>query len=359
MKNINNIIRKELQNFAPYSSARTEAKSGNIWLNANESGSAQSYASQFNDLNRYPSQQPNELVNELANFYDSRSNQLLITRGSDEAIDLLFRLCCTPQQDKVIVCNPTFGMYEIGAKLQGVEVINIPLITDNYELNLPAIKSSLSAQVKLLFLCSPNNPIGNILKKEDITELCTATMGKSLVVVDEAYIEFASVESLISKIDEYPNLVVLRTLSKAFGLAGIRVGCLIASYEITASAKKILPPYPLPTPCIAIALSKLDSNNVSKMLDRVEKIKKARESMKKKLSKLAIVKKIWRSEANFLLIEFMQNIKDKLIESGIVIRDMQTKLNKKNIYRVTIGLAEENSQFIKLIESIEVSYENM
>lgn len=359
MNNIIKIIREDLQNFSPYSSARAEASNGQVWLNANESPWSESYRTQLNELNRYPQQQPSELLDALSNFYNISQDQLVVTRGSDEAIDLLFRLFCTPQQDKIITCNPTFGMYEVCANLQTIEVINVSLIGNDFQLNLKEIKSHLSDNVKLIFLCSPNNPTGNLIKEHDITDLCETTKEKCLIVVDEAYIEFSNIQSLTNNVNQYENLVVLRTLSKAFGLAGIRIGCLIGSREIVNWIKKILPPYPLPLPSIEIAISKLDKKNIYKVLDRIERIKKEREILTSALKNMPITKTVWPSEANFLLVELECNIDKKLASRGIVIRNMENKLNTKNVYRISIGLPEENYSLINFLQSIEVQHEKI
>ncbi|HKY69566.1 MAG TPA: histidinol-phosphate transaminase [Gammaproteobacteria bacterium] len=354
MSNIISIIREELKNFSPYSSARNEASGGQIWLNANESPWRENQDAHFEDLNRYPEQQPRELLEALAGFYKISQDELVVTRGSDEGIDLLFRLFCRSGKDKVIICNPTFGMYEVAARLQGIEIIQVPLVGKEFQLNKIEILANLKDNVKLVFLCSPNNPTGTLLNTSDIIELCEATKRQCIIVVDEAYIEFSTQESLSRKINQYNNLVVLRTLSKAFGLAGIRMGCLIANQEITKWVRKILPPYPLPNPSIEIALKKLEPNNIIQMLDRIKTIQVERAILQSRLENLSIIKSVWPSEANFFLIELVRNIDNDLAASGIVLRNMGKRLNLKNVYRISIGTPEENNTLITFLQFIQI-----
>ena len=354
VSNIISIIREELKNFSPYSSARNEASGGQIWLNANESPWRENQDAHFEDLNRYPEQQPRELLEALAGFYKISQDELVVTRGSDEGIDLLFRLFCRSGKDKVIICNPTFGMYEVAARLQGIEIIQVPLVGKEFQLNKIEILANLKDNVKLVFLCSPNNPTGTLLNTSDIIELCEATKRQCIIVVDEAYIEFSTQESLSRKINQYNNLVVLRTLSKAFGLAGIRMGCLIANQEITKWVRKILPPYPLPNPSIEIALKKLEPNNIIQMLDRIKTIQVERAILQSRLENLSIIKSVWPSEANFFLIELVRNIDNDLAASGIVLRNMGKRLNLKNVYRISIGTPEENNTLITFLQFIQI-----
>lgn len=348
---MNKFIRAELNNFSPYSSARKESRLGGISLHANESPWDVGFANAFSQLNRYPDQQPRDLLEKLAEFYQIRVDQLAVTRGSDEAIDLLIRLCCTPGKDKIITCSPTFGMYEVSAKLQGIQVIDVPLIADDFTPDFGRIKSAVDDSTSIIFLCSPNNPTGNQFNEYDLLALCEAVKDKCLLVIDEAYIEYANQGSLAKYINEHENLVILRTLSKAFGLAALRIGCLLSNACLVEWIKTILPPYPLPTPSVEIALARFDLDDV---LTKVSVIKDERRRMLGELSVLPIVKKVWPSQANFLLLVFSKDIEKRLSDAGFVLRDMTNKMNIQHAYRLSIGKPEENTKLLNLLK--EVSY---
>lgn len=358
------IIREDLKNFTSYSSARSESametSTGRIWLNANESPWSEASEITTKNINRYPEQQPAKLINVLSSFYQVKKDQLVITRGSDEAIDLLIRLCCEQGRDQIITCSPTFGMYEVYGKLQGVEVIDVPLTTNDFQCDLNKLKERLdeNSNIKIIFLCSPNNPTGNLLNQNDIFSLCKATQNRCLIVVDEAYIEYASKESLSKYIGCYNNLIILRTLSKAFGLAGARVGALIGNNSFIECIKKIVPPYPLPTPSIEIALEELKSSAIENVFNKILIIQKERDRVTAELESLPIVKSIWPSEANFLLIRFRPDIAPLLNSAKITIRNMESKFKVKNIFRITIGTFDENSTLINSLKQIACFQKN-
>ena len=351
MCNISKLIREDLQHFSGYLSARKEATKGEIWLNANESPWEENTLVEFEDLNRYPQQQPDTLLTLLSNFYQVDPAQLVMTRGSNEAIDILIRLFCTAGKDAIITFSPTFDMYKICAELQNVRVIDVPLI--NFQLNLEKIASHLTNNIKLIFICSPNNPTGNIINPLDIAYLCKITKHKCLVIIDEAYIEYANSESLSHIIKNTENLVILRTLSKALGLAAVRIGCLIANSNITESVRKVLPPYPLPQPCIDIAAKKFSDDQMHVVKERIKIIKTQRGLLQNALESISIVNTVWPSETNFLLVQFKLDLSNQLEHYGIVIRDMKSKLNKKYIYRISIGKPEENNKLLKILKIIE------
>jgi histidinol-phosphate aminotransferase len=349
MNNLQHLIRADLQHFQPYSSARDEAKQGKIWLNANESPWEDE---QFTPLkiNRYPEKQPQHLLSSLAELYGVEATQLAMLRGSDEAIDLLLRLFCAAGEDAILTAPPTFGMYAVYAKLQGAQIIEIPLLpTNDFQLDIKNIMENWRPRVKLIFLCSPNNPTGNLLQTEAIFALCQHFSGKSLVIVDEAYIEFSNAPSLAKQIDQYENLVILRTLSKAYGLAGARCGLLIANSFIINWIKAIMAPYPLPAFTIHAVTQML--SRLPKLQQQLAKIKSERARLAQQLAKFPFVKKIWPSEANFLLLETENSraIMQACLAAGIVLRDMHEKLFLQNCVRVTVGTPEENSQLLDFL----------
>lgn len=347
------LIRPDLQNFTPYSSARDEAKHGKIWLNANESP--------WNDqadiaLNRYPKKQPRELFEQLAFVYNVAAEQILLSRGSDEAIDLLIRLFCRAEKDAVMISSPTFGMYKVCAQLQAAKVIDCPLEKRaEFDLDIEKIINTWTSEVKIIFICSPNNPTGNLINKTDILRLCEVFQGKSLIVVDEAYIEFADTESLSSDIARYDNLVILRTFSKAFGLAAARCGLVLAQGEIIQYLSAIMPPYPLSTLTTQAVAAAIMPSNFQKILERVQCIKQQRDKLSEALSKLPFIRKVWPSQANFLLVEVedADQLMDVCKRNEIILRNMNDKSNLENCVRITIGSPEENVQLVMVMQQMQ------
>lgn len=340
------LARPEIVAMSAYRSARSEKVQGNIWLDANENPWDHS------PYNRYPEPQPYLLAFYLSQLYDVKSNQLLITRGSDEGIDLLVRLFCAAGKDQIMICPPTYGMYRVAATIQGASVVEVPLLKEqNFSLNLPKILESWEPNVKLVFLCSPNNPTGNLLSTSDILSLCKKMDGKSIVVVDEAYIEFSSNDSLAKYLKDYSNLVVLRTLSKAYGLAGIRCGVTIANENIIELLKKIIAPYPIPKPIIKIALEFLNSDVFK---NQIKIIQQERSRLFNFLSELSFVKKIWESESNFLIFEASDSriVLEACLKKGIVLRDRSSEYNLSNCIRVTIGSPTENTLLMEALRDV-------
>lgn len=351
MNSITNLIRPDLREFDAYSSARDEANQGKIWLNANESP----YPFEVQDgliVNRYPEKQPRKLIEQLATIYNVGRDQMVLSRGSDEVIDLLTRLFCTAGKDAIITCPPTFGMYSISGKLQAARVIEIPLLQkDNYQLDVESILSYRDTEVKIIFLCSPNNPTGNIFKREDILNLCKQYTNKSIVVVDEAYIEFSEASSLANDINQYENLVILRTFSKAYGLAGARCGLLLAQKEIIRWIKKIIAPYPLSSLSIQLIYQTVTTDRFRQIQQQIFCIKSERKRLFNELKLIPCIKKVWPSEANFILVD-VSDVKKVMLETakqGIILRDMSNKMFLEQAVRMTIGLPDENN---KLIDSL-------
>lgn len=343
-----NIVRPDLLKFNSYSSARDEAKSGRVWLNANESP--------FNThVNRYPEKQSKILVNKIAELYGIQSNQLIISRGSDEVIDLLVRLCCTAGEDSILICPPTYGMYGVSARLQNAEIIQIPLLkNNNFQLDMENILNQKNKNIKIIFLCSPNNPTGNLLKKEDVFLLCESFKNKSLVVVDEAYIDYADTQSLSEYINTYKNLVILRTFSKAYGLAGVRIGFLLANQEIINWLLRIIAPYPLSAVVTEYVLHKLTAERLAEISHQITLIKSERSKLLSAIGKMGWVKKIWPSEANYLLIETQdaKKIMDVCSDNGIIIREMFDKPGLENAIRISVGLPNENDELLGILQEI-------
>jgi histidinol-phosphate aminotransferase len=342
---MNNIIRRDLLNFSGYSSARMEAQTGTLWLDANESPWE-------TELNRYPEPQPRELLARCAEFYEVQPENILLTRGSDEAIDLLVRLCCEPGHDNILICPPTYGMYTVAASLQGAGCISMPLLAYNgFAYDIPGIVKASTDNVKLLFLCSPNNPTGNVVDEKQLMDLAETINPNVLIVIDEAYIEFSSAKSAVRLVTMYPNLVILRTFSKAFGLAGARCGALITNPSLIQCIRKVSAPYPLPSPTIRAVNQALSANNLREVMGRISLIKQNRERLADFLKQCAWVSKVYPSEANYLLVECKngQVIYDSCLAAGIVLRNMGSKLNLVNCLRITIGTNEQMNTLMTLL----------
>lgn len=341
MFDIKSITRKNILNMQAYSSARDEFKGkATVWLDANENPNA-------SNLNRYPDPLQLELKKEISVLKKVAINQIFIGNGSDEAIDLLFRAFCEPRKNKATIFTPTYGMYKVTAAINNVELVEIPL-TKDFELPSQQTITSKTEEGGLLFICSPNNPTGNSIELARVKEV--AKNFKGLVVVDEAYIDFSFSKSAISLLAEIPNLVVLQTFSKAYGLAGARVGMAFANPEIIAVLNKIKPPYNINTLSIKAALEVI-SNKVI-VQEQIDKIIAERKRLRIALSNLQSVKKIFPSDANFLLVEFKdaQLIFKQLIANGIVVRNRTSQI--KNCLRISIGTADENQKLINVLKEI-------
>jgi histidinol-phosphate aminotransferase len=343
------LARPELLALRPYSSARMEAGHAAVMLNANESPYAP-FASDTLDLNRYPDPQPAALLERLAQAYEVDVQQLFVGRGSDEAIDLLVRAFCRAGRDSVLITPPTFGMYAVAAGIQGADVVAVPLkADDNFELDADALLAAADRHpVKLVFVCTPNNPTGGSVPAERIRGLAKALAGRALVVVDEAYAEFADSPSLAANLVEFPNLVVLRTLSKAYGLAGARLGVLIASSEIIGLIRRIMAPYPVPTPCLAAALAAFAPEASVARGEHLAATRAERARLAAALSAHPGVRHVWPSDANFVAfrVDDANAAWRQLLGRGVIVRDVSHYLGLANCLRVSVGTPVENEGFL-------------
>lgn len=345
--NINNIIRPNVKAMKAYSSARDEFQEindGFVFLDANENP--------FNNgLNRYPDPLQRNVKSILSKIKDFPANQILLGNGSDEVLDLLIRAFCEPNQDNVIAISPSYGMYSVLANLNAVEYRKSLLNIESFQPNIEDIFSKVDENTKMIFLCSPNNPTGEIIKREAILEIVNRFNG--LVIIDEAYIDFATEPSWIKEIKNYPNVIVTQTLSKAVGLAGIRLGILYASQEIVAVLNKIKPPY---------NINQLTQLKVIEILSDYEKVVAAintiiqqKEVLEQALTEVSFVEKIYPSDANFILIK-VDNANERynqLVEKGIVIRNRNNDDLCKNCLRITVGTEDENGKLIEMMKKLE------
>jgi histidinol-phosphate aminotransferase len=318
-------------------------------LHANELPWRASGDNTFAGLNRYPEPQPRELVDRLASLYDVPANSVLVGRGSDEAIDLLTRGFCRAGQDAVIVCPPTFGMYAVAARIQGADVIRVPLHADrDFALDEQALLESCTDRVKLVFLCSPNNPTGNLLNESAVLRVAEALTGRALLIVDEAYVEFAGVPSLARYLTKLPHLVVLRTLSKAHAMAGARCGVLVAAPEIVALLRKVIPPYALTQLTIETVLNLLEAPQLAVMRARIETVRAERERLAKALLSSSLATRVWPSAANFILVDFKDPgaAFQRACSAGLLVRDVRTQPGLGHALRISVGTPEQNSRLI-------------
>ena len=301
-------------------------------------------------LNRYPEPQPRALVAALAELYGVAPAALLVGRGSDEAIDLLTRAFCRAGTDAVLVCPPTFGMYSVSARIQGAEVLQAPLrAADGFAVDEQAVLDRCAAAVKLVFLCSPNNPTGNLLEEAAILRLARRLAGRALLVIDEAYIEFAARPSLARLVAEQPNLAILRTLSKAYGLAGARCGALIADPEIIALLRKIIPPYAIPALTLEAVLERLGPEARAQARAGLEVLLAERRRLSQSLPRLARVTRVWPSDANFVLAEFADAgaALARAREARLLVRDARGYPGLGRALRVTVGTPEQNGRLLE------------
>jgi histidinol-phosphate aminotransferase len=299
-------------------------------------------------LNRYPEPHPHVLAQRLAVLYGVTERQLLPGRGSDESIDLLVRGFCRAGIDNVIICPPTFGMYAVAARIQGAEVRDVPLLrTQGFALDTAGVLAACDSNTRIVFLCSPNNPTGNAMAPAAIEQLLVALTDRALVVVDEAYIEFSGDASLTQVLGRFPNLVVLRTLSKAYGLAGARVGSLIAAPEIVALLAKVIPPYSIPQLTIEAVLATLGEVQLAIQRERVGQVCAERERLRAALALCQPVQKIWPSVANFLLVDFAapDAVLAAAREAKLLIRDMRSVAPTS--LRISVGTPEQNDRLIR------------
>ncbi|QWT22421.1 histidinol-phosphate transaminase [Bacillus sp. NP157] len=345
------LARPDIRAITPYSSARMEASGGTVLLNANESARPPSIPG-GDGLNRYPDPQPTALVEGLAELYDTAPDRVLVTRGSDEAIDLLTRAFCRAGQDAVLVSPPTFGMYAVCARIQGAAVIEAPLEADG-SLDADKLLAAVTPETRLVYVCSPNNPTGNLVTLDTLESLAAALQDRALLIVDEAYAEFAGTPSATRLIDQYDNVGVLRTLSKAWSLAGARVGSLVARPEVIGLLRRIIPPYPLPSPCVDAALAALAYEGRRVQRHHVHELLNERARMSGALAQLPGVREVLPSHANFLAVRFDDAgaAYKRLLAAGVVVRDITKYPGLGDALRITIGTGNENDRVLAVLRS--------
>ena len=350
---VGKLICENLKALKPYESARRIFAGGDsdseTWLNANESPFANDFSVETEHFNRYPDCQPKSVLVPYAKYAGVQANQLLISRGADEGIELLIRTFCTPGKDSILICPPTYGMYAISAETCNVGIERVPLNAD-FSLDLPAIEA-YQGTVNLVFICSPNNPTGTSIGKAQLKQVLEHFADTALVVVDEAYIEFDANNTWATELATYPNLVILRTLSKAFALAGLRCGFTIANSDVIHSILKVIAPYPVPEPVAQIAAQALSSKGLKQMSDQVVYLQQQKRWVKQQLSQLPELELVGDDKANFILFRHPQKqaLMDFLVANSVLIRDQSKQVSLDNCLRITLGTQQQNEKLLALM----------
>lgn len=360
---VNKLVNQNLKALKPYESARRIFAGGDsdseIWLNANESPFANDFSIDTAHFNRYPDCQPPSVIGPYADYAGVSEQQIITTRGADEGIELLIRTFCTPGQDNILICPPTYGMYAISAETCNVGIKKAPLNPD-FSLDVSAIKE-FQGEVNLVFICSPNNPTGTSVAKEQLVEVLEHFAESALVVVDEAYIEFDADNTWASELAQYQNLVVLRTLSKAFALAGLRCGFTLANEPVIQSLMKVIAPYPVPEPVAQIASQALSSKGLAQMTEQVDYLQQQKQWVKQQLSALPNIELVGDDKANFILFRCSQKqaLMDYLVANSVLIRDQSKQVNLDNCLRITLGNQQQNEKLLALMASFFKQQENV
>jgi histidinol-phosphate aminotransferase len=348
MMNIEDLVRPNIRRLKPYRSARHDFMSG-ILLDANENAFGSAVDVDGLSLNRYPDPYQRELRAALAKLNDVSSEHVFAGVGSDEVIDLLIRIFCEPRADSIVVLEPTYGVYRVAADVNNVRVASC-LLSDDFQIDIDATRRNLEDSTKIIFCCSPNNPTGNLLRRDDILALCQFT--KAIVVVDEAYADFAKSPSLAADVAANPNLVILRTLSKAWGLAAIRIGYAVANPLIISYLLKVKAPY---------SINILSSTEALRALENKEYVRRVvtstiaeRERLRLVLGTLPLVQRVFPSDANFLLVRFKnaRAVYEALAQRGIIVRDRSTEPKLNECLRISVGTQEQNDALLKVLKEL-------
>lgn len=349
MFSLESLVRENIKNLKPYSSARDEfSGEAKVFLDANENSLGSPLHKWYN---RYPDPHQKQLKNVIAEIKKVEARKIFLGNGSDECIDLLYRSFCNPGKDNIIICPPTYGMYEVSANINDVEIRYAPLL-DDFQLNLAHLETLTDQYTKIIWLCSPNNPTGNSLHRTDIEMVLNNFSG--LVVIDEAYINFSRQKSFIQELEEYPNLVVLQTFSKAWGLAGLRLGMAFASEEIVEILDRVKPPYNINQATQELALKALEE--VGQVNDMIREIVDMRNALANVFIQMPGVQQMYNSDANFILVKIDRatEVYNYLLTKGIVVRDRSRVELCEDCLRITIGTEKENTLLVDaLAEWIE------
>ncbi|ORM68748.1 histidinol-phosphate transaminase [Pantoea rwandensis] len=351
---IEDLARANVRALTPYQSARRLGGNGDVWLNANEFPLPVPFELSQQTLNRYPECQPKIVIERYAAYAGLLPEQVIVSRGADEGIELLMRAFCEPGKDAILFCPPTYGMYSVSAETIGIEYRTVAAL-DDWQLNLPAIAEQLDG-VKVVYMCSPNNPTGNLINPDDIRKLLEMTAGKALLVADEAYIEFCPEATLAGWLKDYPHLVILRTLSKAFALAGLRCGFTLANKPVIDLLMKVIAPYPLATPVADVAGQALSEQGIALMRQHVAELNANRAWLFEQLPQLSVVQQVFPSETNYILARFTDSPKvfKTLWDQGIILRDQNKNPGLAGCLRISIGTRKECERLIAALQALSV-----
>ena len=352
MNSVLHLARPEIVALKAYAPARWDPAL--VRLHANENPWRAPGDTTRAGLNRYPEPQSSKLIAALAALYGVEPEQVTVGRGSDEGIDLLVRAFCAAGQSDILVCPPTFAMYRFAAAVQGAGVVEVPLREGaGFALDAEAVVAACTPATRLVFLCSPNNPTGNVLDPDAIGQVLRSLAGRSVVVLDEAYVEFAAAGSLTPLLERHANLVVLRTLSKAHALAGARCGAVLASPEITGLLRRMIPPYAVTAQSIEAALDALTPARLTEARRQVEQLRTERQRIAPRLAQLARVSRVWPSETNFLLLRSSEAgmLLEAGIRGGLLVRDVRSHPGLSDCLRITVGTPEQNDRLIDSLEA--------
>ncbi len=347
------LARAELRGIRPYVPGAYEP--GMIRLNANESPWRSPGDTSDRGLNVYPPPRPTVLQAKLAEYYGIEQKQILVTRGSSEAIDVLIRGFCTAGKDKILICPPTFDMYRLYASIQNAGIVRVPLLAErNFALDVDNILKALDANTKIVFVCSPNNPTGQSMARSDIERICRETAGRALVVIDEAYHEYATGGHYLDLRNRYEHVVLLRTLSKFVSLAGVRCGLIVGAPELIEFAHVVLPPYTFPTPSIELVQEALSQDSLRVSEERVATIKRERERLASALRDAPRIVKVYPSDANFIMVKARdgQAFRETARRAGILVRTFEDPL-LADCVRITIGRPADNDQLLRAASGVE------
>ena len=354
-RDILELARPDLRSLIPYTPGRYEP--GSVRLNANESPYRAPGDTTSRGLNRYPPPRPEALQERLAEQYAVAREELLVTRGSSEAIDVLIRAFCAARRDSVIICPPTFDMYRVYAGIQGANLVQVPLLraddpSKDFSLDTTNVIAALNVRTKLIFICSPNNPTGISMDPEDVESICRAAHRRALVVIDEAYMEFSSGPDFEALRQRY-DVVRLRTLSKFVSLAGVRCGALIAAPRLIEFLGNVLPPYTFPTPSIEHVLNALSGDSLGVAGERIAVLRRERARLANALAKAPEITRVWPSDGNFLLIKTSDSalFTESARRSGVLVRTFASHTGLKNCVRITVGRPDQNDLLLAAVAS--------
>lgn len=346
------LAREDIRSLEPYKNASWEPEFTRLHANESPWPPAFDSAAGGGRLHRYPQPQPPELLQALADAWGVDPSQVLVGRGSDEAIDLVTRAFCAAGRDSVVVCPPTFGMYAVAARIQGAAVRRVPLLAAaGFTLDVPGIRAAIDAGAKLVWLCTPNNPTGTAPAREDILAVVEAAAGRALVVIDEAYAEFEDGPTWTAQVARWPHLATLRTLSKAHALAGARMGAIVAAPAVIALLRRIVPPYAVPGPTLEASLAAMRPDALAVTAQRVSLLRQERERLAAGLARCRGVTRIWPSAANFLLVEWRDaaDALARLRAAGLLVRDFRGYDGLGQALRLTVGSPAQNDRMLEVL----------